>query len=464
MKYQVYISYREEDVCAARILHDKLQKKGYSVFFKDKNLKSKKSDEMLLQILNECQNFILVLTPDSLIKKEADDWMYEEITSALKNGKNIIPIALYEMNEFPEDLNQELADLKTCHIIKYIGNDYFWVNLYEGIIGKVHLFSVRNKFAFLNKNANLRKLIYISWIAGTIWSMEFIVVCVLHYTFKESWKLPIVLWSICKAFSGISVFQIIEFQLLHVIAILVIYWSLRKDNIRYVLKSNEENNINMVDFNDPVECLHAKLNNNYSSKRSREEKKEAISKDDNGEWNCFEENKGLIVGYLDGQYTTYMELYCRKWPKISICGIGPRTTKKTAIAMMEDQNIKYIGNQDQDNGNVLYFQKDDVGLAVLYGRVWPKIIEMKRQYVKNALNEYRLLQNFVCECEDNKEYRCIFRRQFQYNGQIYVVLELDLKKKTSNKYVVARRVGNEYVLVESDNEAGKILAAFRKGY
>lgn len=44
------------------------------------------------------------------------------------------------------------------------------------------------------------------------------------------------------------------------------------------------------------------------------------------------------------------------------------------------------------------------------------------------------------------------------------MLELDLKKKTSNKYVVAKRVGNEYVLVESDNEAGKILAAFRKGY
>ena len=460
MKYQIFISYREEreNVQFAKVVYDTLLEEKYSVFLDDKNLKSGKFDEIILSALNECQDFILLLTPGSLIKKKEDDWVYKEISVALKNRKNIIPIALYDLNEFPEDLNEEIAGLKTCHIIKLIGNEHFWMDLREGISVKPHLFVIKNKVAS-DGNPLIKRFMQALWIGGILWIIEFVLACLLHYMFKESWKLPFVLWNICKSFQGISIFQIIELQLLQgIVALVLFYWPI-KNNILYIWKTDALYNIDIKDLDAPPNYIYERLNNKYASKRLKN-KKEYFGRDDNGEWNYFEENDGLVLASLGEQYTTYMQINCRKWPKIRICGVGSMITRRLAIEILELQHIKYVRNQN----NVLRFEKNDIDINIWYGKIWPKNIEIKRKNVQSALDEYIFLQNFTYEDENRVKYDCIFLRQLQYNEQIYAVLQLSLKGKKVNQCVILRREAeNNYVLANQD-EAEKVFTVFARSW
>ena len=111
MKYDVFISYRRDGgEYTAKIIHDKLTELGYHVFFDVESLRSGQFNLKLLNIIEECTDFISVLSPNSLERCENEnDWVRLEIAHALKKEKNVVPVLLRGFqfpNELPEDIDK----------------------------------------------------------------------------------------------------------------------------------------------------------------------------------------------------------------------------------------------------------------------------------------------------------------------------------------------------------------------
>ncbi len=110
MKYQIFISYRREggDVLAGR-LHERFTRMGYRVFYDIESLRSGDFNRALLEVIEECQDVLVVLPPGGLDRcVNKDDWVRQEIAHALKCGKTVIPIMMRNF-EFPEELPDDIA-------------------------------------------------------------------------------------------------------------------------------------------------------------------------------------------------------------------------------------------------------------------------------------------------------------------------------------------------------------------
>ena len=112
-EYDIFISYRRDGgESTAKILRDKLTELGYSVFFDVESLRSGDFNKKLYQVIEECEDFILVLSPGALERcVNKDDWVRLEISHALKHEKNVIPILLRGF-VFPEELPEDIAGLR----------------------------------------------------------------------------------------------------------------------------------------------------------------------------------------------------------------------------------------------------------------------------------------------------------------------------------------------------------------
>ena len=94
--YQVFISYRREggDIMA-RLLYEVLSDRGYRVFYDRETMRTGRFDKTLLRVIESCSDFILVLSPGALDRCGAeDDWLRIEVTHALENGCQVIPVFL----------------------------------------------------------------------------------------------------------------------------------------------------------------------------------------------------------------------------------------------------------------------------------------------------------------------------------------------------------------------------------
>ena len=456
MKYQIFISYREEDknVQFAKVLYDKLIDDKYSVFLDDKNLKSGKFDEVILAALNECQDFILLLTPGSLTKRKKEDWVYKEISIALKNGKNIIPIALYDLNEFPQDLNKEIEDLKRYRIIKVIGNNSFWVELFERTTSHQHLLPFKTKLV-CKENPFIKYISNTMKLTGILWGLAYIGFCLIHYKFQYSWNLPVILWNICKSYYGLSILQITGLHLSQGLVFWLIWCWIKNNSITYIKSVNEIYNIDIDDFNAPTDYACAKLD---SWQYKKGVKREIHYKNtDKGE-NCFWGNLGVTLSFLHEQYAMYFFIDCRMWTKGSICGVGSKITKKMAITIMEGQNIKYIRRQN----DILRFEIDDIDINIWYGSIFPRAIEMKRKHIESNLDDYIFFRNYSFIDENNIEYNIYPLGQFQHNGQIYVMTQLTFKNKKIDRYMVIRKDEGDYIIVTEQKEVREVLEAFNE--
>lgn len=111
-KYDIFISYRRDGgEVTARILRDSLTELGYNVFFDVESLRSGAFNTKLYSVIDECKDFILILSPGALDRcKNQDDWVRREIEYALEKKKNVIPILLRNF-EFPTDLPVTMKDL-----------------------------------------------------------------------------------------------------------------------------------------------------------------------------------------------------------------------------------------------------------------------------------------------------------------------------------------------------------------
>ena len=96
MKYSVFISYRRDGAFdTACLIAEKLRNRGYRVFLDVESLRSGKFNEQLYSVIEQCDDFVLVLPAGGLDRCEnQDDWLRMETMCAMRHGKNIIPVML----------------------------------------------------------------------------------------------------------------------------------------------------------------------------------------------------------------------------------------------------------------------------------------------------------------------------------------------------------------------------------
>lgn len=113
MNYQIYISYTQKGTDAyARVFYEKLTEQGYSTFLDFVSVYSNDTLENRLSIIEQCDDFILLLSENDLQQcKNENDSFYLEISQAIKSGKNIIPVfingyRLPRKSELPEYISK----------------------------------------------------------------------------------------------------------------------------------------------------------------------------------------------------------------------------------------------------------------------------------------------------------------------------------------------------------------------
>lgn len=136
MKYDVFISYRREGgYDTAKHLNDLLVRDGYKVSFDIDTLRNGDFDVQLLERIEECKDFILIVDKhafDRTLDKTFDpnkDWMRCELAHALKHNKNIIPVFLSGVIGFPDGLPSDIANVTKKNGPEY--NRYYFNDFYE---------------------------------------------------------------------------------------------------------------------------------------------------------------------------------------------------------------------------------------------------------------------------------------------------------------------------------------------
>lgn len=91
----IFISYRRKGgEWFANYLYLRLSMNGYSVFLDIHSLRGGKYGDDIKEKIKKCKDVILVLPSDALVPREGEDLYLEEIITARKNNKNIIPIMM----------------------------------------------------------------------------------------------------------------------------------------------------------------------------------------------------------------------------------------------------------------------------------------------------------------------------------------------------------------------------------
>lgn len=153
MKHNIFISYRRDGgEVTARILRDSLVERGYNVFFDVESLRSGSFNTKIYSVIDECSDFILVLSPNALDRcRNSDDWVRREVEYALEKKKNVIPILLRGF-EFPPDLPESMAQLPFQNGLA--------ANLeyYEAFLNKLETFLKGRKNLFFRLRDFLKKV------------------------------------------------------------------------------------------------------------------------------------------------------------------------------------------------------------------------------------------------------------------------------------------------------------------
>lgn len=110
-QFDIFISYRRDGGFeVADSIYQRLISSKYSVFLDIEQLNSGKFNTKLLNTIEGCKDFLLVLPPHALDRcNEENDWVRLEVEQAIRTNKNIIPIMLRgfewpDSSELPESL------------------------------------------------------------------------------------------------------------------------------------------------------------------------------------------------------------------------------------------------------------------------------------------------------------------------------------------------------------------------
>ena len=128
--YDIFISYRRDGggATAGRI-NDMLTADGYSVSYDVDTLREGRFDKQLLERIEQCQDFILVVDKNCFVRTidsatdPQDDWLWQELSYALQLKKNIIPVLLAGAS-FPKKLPEDIDNVRLCNGPKCV-HEYF---------------------------------------------------------------------------------------------------------------------------------------------------------------------------------------------------------------------------------------------------------------------------------------------------------------------------------------------------
>lgn len=117
--FDIFISYRRNGGFeVAKQLFVLLKFDGYKVSFDIDTLRNGDFDSQLLNRIDECKDFILILNPGALDRavdpnsEKSNDWVREELSYALSKDKNVIPIMLPGFTEFPKNLPPDIKKVE----------------------------------------------------------------------------------------------------------------------------------------------------------------------------------------------------------------------------------------------------------------------------------------------------------------------------------------------------------------
>lgn len=152
MKYDVFISYRRDGGdTLAQLLYDRLTNRGYSVFLDIESLRSGLFNEALLSIIDDCKDVVLILPPEALERcRNPEDWVYLELTHALKRGKNIVPVLMRGFH-WPEEMPRGLEQLRNFNGVQD-SKDYF-----DAVMDKLALLLTSKPSAFPKRKKRPKK-------------------------------------------------------------------------------------------------------------------------------------------------------------------------------------------------------------------------------------------------------------------------------------------------------------------
>lgn len=125
MREQIFISYRRDGGAdIARMMCEALKVRNYSVFFDFDSIHGGCFDDRILNAIENCSDFVLVLSKNALARcVNEDDWVRQEIAFALKCGKNIVPVKVSDF-VYPTDLPEDIADISRHNAVDYIRSYY----------------------------------------------------------------------------------------------------------------------------------------------------------------------------------------------------------------------------------------------------------------------------------------------------------------------------------------------------
>ncbi len=165
-KYDVFISYRREGgYDTAKHLYDLLTRDGYRVSFDIDTLRNGDFDKSLLNRIDECKDFILVIDLHAFDRtldpsfNPKNDWLRQELAYALKRGKNIIPIFLNGVKGFPNNLPTDIKGVSKKNGPEY--NRYYFNDFYN-TLKKRFITSKSHKTSYLKYVISLLIIILIA--------------------------------------------------------------------------------------------------------------------------------------------------------------------------------------------------------------------------------------------------------------------------------------------------------------
>lgn len=128
--YDIFISYRRDGggATAGRI-NDMLAADGYSVSYDVDTLREGRFDKQLLNRIEQCQDFILVIDKNCFVRTidpatdKQEDWLWQELSYALELKKNIIPVLLAGA-DFPKYLPEDIDIVRKINGPKCV-HEYF---------------------------------------------------------------------------------------------------------------------------------------------------------------------------------------------------------------------------------------------------------------------------------------------------------------------------------------------------
>lgn len=142
-KFDIFISYRRDGSFAtANHIYDLLTQDGYAVSFDTHNLREGDFDTALLERIDQCTDFILVVDKHTFDRtldpneNRNEDWLRMELAHALKKNKNIIPVLLNGVNGFPANLPEDIAGVATKNGPEY--NKYYFDEFYKRLTSFLH--------------------------------------------------------------------------------------------------------------------------------------------------------------------------------------------------------------------------------------------------------------------------------------------------------------------------------------